>query len=306
MTDNSSYKSRSSFIAGIFDHVMFSKKDIGENIENGFFEKIIKDVDFYSDEIVVIFTCLRFEIYIFVNTDDKLRKIYDVFLKNKLKILLQEKDIIDRLTHLCSGELSEITGELQIREQVINTFESHLEEKSNLKNIFYLALKNSDLFRKSNNFYNNDNYATIALKIINDSFDKNLKSFMIIGAGMISKEFAKACNSLKDKINSIVIADIEKKKSKELARILEIKNIEIIDIQQINIFLNKVDAIFVAAGGKYKIYGYKDPLFIVDITCPPMLIMENSPRTKIITILDDNFQKKINQINNSFNLSRQK
>ena len=54
-------------IVGIFDYNMSPKKTVRENIENNFFDEIVKSVEFYSDEIVALFTCLRFEIYIYSN-----------------------------------------------------------------------------------------------------------------------------------------------------------------------------------------------------------------------------------------------
>lgn len=307
MTKSSfSHNNKSNFIAGIFDYSISSKKAIRENIENNFFDKIIKSVEIFSDEIVALFTCLRFEIYIYTTDENKLRKIQNVFLENKFKVLFGKKDIINYLTQLCSGQLSEIIGELQIKIQALNAFESQLKKRAKLREVFCAALVNADSFRKLNNFYTNENYATIAFKIINDLINTKLKGLLIVGAGMMSKEFAEACNYHKEKIDKIFIAELDKKKSKYLKNNLKIKNVEIINTQQINNILKKVDVIFVAAGGKYKIYNHSDSLLIVDITCPPMFILESCPKTKIITMYDKYYKEKIDQVNNIFKLRFQK
>jgi len=251
---------------------------------------------------------LRFEIYIYSNNKNKnqLKKIQNIFSENKFKILFGEKDIINYLTKLCSGRLSEIVGELQIKTQVINAFESQLEKRAKLRKIFQTALVDADSFRNVENFYNDENYATIAFKIINDLISTKLKGLLIVGAGMMSKEFARTCDYHKEKINKIFIAELDKKKSKNLKNSLKIKNVEIINTQQINNILRKVDVIFAAAGGKYKIYKHSDPLLIIDITCPPMFTIEDCPKTKIITMYDKDYKEKINQVNNIFKLKFKK
>ena len=296
------HSNRPNFIAGIFDYNISSKKTIRENIENNFFDEIIKSVEIYSDEVVALFTCLRFEIYIYSNNENKLRKIQNVFLENKFKVLFGKNDIINYLAQLCTGKLSEIIGELQIKIQALNAFESQLKKGAKLRKVFQTALANADSFRKLRNFYTNENYATIAFKIINDLIDTKLKGLLIVGAGMMSKEFAGTCNCHKEKIDKIFIAELNKKKSKDLKNNLQIKNVEIINTQQINNILEKVDVIFAAAGGKYKIYNHLDPLLIVDITCPPMFILENCPKTKIITMYDKDYKEKIDQVNNILKL----
>lgn len=302
MIKSNSLNDRSDFILGVFDYNISSKKTIKENLENNFFDETIKSVEIYSDEIVALFTCLRLEIYIYSNNEDKLKRIQDILLKNKFKIFLGKKDIINYLSQLCSGRLSEIIGELQIKIQAVNTFESQLKKGSKLKKVFQTALEDADLFRKSSDFYNNENYSTIAFKIINDLIDIKLKGLLIIGAGMMSKEFVEVCNYNNEKIDKIFIAELNKKKSKELKNSLKTKNVEIIDIQQINNILKKVDVVFAAAGGKHKICEHPDPLLIVDITCPPMFTLENCPKTKIITMYDKDYKEKINKVNNTFEL----
>lgn len=301
------HNNKSNFIAGIFDYNISSKKTIRENIENNFFDEIIKSVEFYSDEIIAVFTCLRFELYIYSNSESQLKKIQSIFSENNFKILFGEKDIINYLTQIYSGQLSEIIGELQIKTQVINALESQLNKKgTKLRKVFQAALVNADLFRKLENFYTSENYATIAFKIINDLINTKLKGLLIVGAGMMSKEFAKVCNYHKEKIDKIFIAELEKKKSKDLKNILEIKNVELINTQQINNVLKKIDVIFAAAGGKYTIYKHPDPLLIIDITCPPMFTMEDCPKTKIITMYDKYYKEKIAQVNNIFKLKFKK
>jgi len=296
------HNNESNFITGVFDYNISSKKTIRENIENSFFDKIIKSVEFYSDEVVAIFTCLRFEIYIYSKNKNKLREVQEIFLENRFKVLCNKKDIINYLTQLYAGKLSEIVGELQIKTQVINAFESQLNKWAKLREVFQTALISADSLRKTENFYNNESYATIAFKIINDLVGIKLKGLMIVGAGVMSKEFAKACNFYKAEIGKVFIADLNKKASKELKKILEIKDVEIINTQQINNVLKKVDVVFVAAGGKYKIYNHLDPLLVVDITCPPMFIFENCPKTKIITMYDEIYKEKIDQVNDNFKL----
>ena len=293
-------ENKSRFIVGIFNYETFPKKMIGKNIENGFFDKIIKSVEFHADEIVAFFTCLRLEIYICTSDEIKLEKIREFFLKNKFKVLCGKKNIINRITQLCSGRLSEIIGELQIETQVMDVFESQLEEKSKLKEMYKIAFKKAVSFRKEKNFYNNENYATIALKFIDDLTESKIKGLLIFGAGMISKEFVKACNYYKKEIAKFFITDIDRKKSKDLRKFLLHRNVEIINPKQINNILRNIDVIFAAAGGKYKICNYIEPLLIIDITSPPIFSLKRCPKTKIITMYDEIYKRKISQINDTF------
>lgn len=289
------------FIAGTCDYGMSSKKTIRENIRNGFFDEVVKAVEIYSDEIVALFTCLRLEIYVYSSDRDNLNKIREIFLRNKFNILLGRESIVNHLAQLCSGGLSEIIAELQIEEQVRDTFESQLEEGTNLKEVYQTALRNAVSFRKKKKFYNDENYATIALKIINDLVGGQLRGLLIVGAGMMAKEFAKACSGHKKRVSKFFIASRSRGKVKNLENILAAGDVEIVDPRRINDIVKEVGVIFAAAGGRYEICEHTEPLLIVDITCPPMFSLRNCPRTKIITMYDRVYKMEIDRVNDAFN-----
>lgn len=295
-----SESSKSNFIAGIFDYQSFSKKAIRENIENGFFDRIVSSVEFNADEIVALFTCLRLEVYIYTKDKENLDKIQKVLLDNKFKVLHNKKEIIEHLFQLASGRLSEISAELQIESQVTNAFDSQLETRAKLRKICQIALTNAASFRKKMNFYNNENYATIAFKIIEDLVNKNIKGLLIIGTGIMSKEFAKACDRDKERFDKIFIMGRDRQRAKEFKDDLMLDNAEAVTTQQMDSVIKKVDVIFAAAGGKYKIRKHIEPLLIVDITCPPIFTLKNGPKTELITMYDKTYEKKIDQVNNVF------
>lgn len=289
------------FIVGTYDYKKSSKKEIREKIRNGFFDEITKAVEIYSDEIVALFTCLRLEIYIYSSDRDNLDKIREIFLENKFGTLFGRENMVKHLTRLCSGKLSEIVAELQVTEQVADVFESQLEEGSKLEKVYQVALEKAASFRRKENFYNNENYATIASKIINDMAGGRIKGLLIVGAGMMAKEFVKTLGDYRERIDKFFIASRSRKKARALENILAANDVEIVDPQRINDVVKKVDVVFAAAGGRYKICGHAKPLFIVDITCPPMFILEDCPKTKIITMYDRVYKMEIDQVNNAFN-----
>jgi len=291
---------KSNFIVGIFDYQSFSKKAIRENIENGFFDSVVGSVEFYADEIVALFTCLRLEIYIYTRDEEKLKKIQKIFSNNKFKVLCNEKDMMEHLIQLASGKFSEINAEVQIEKQVADAFEHQLDKSARLREICKNAFKKADSFRKKNNFYNYENYATIAFKIVEDLIKKDMNRLLIVGTGIMSKEFAKACDSHKEKFDKIFIMGRDRQKAKKLKDGLSFDNIEAVTIQQMDSVIKKVDVVFAAAGGKYKIQEYSRPLLIVDITCPPMFIIDKYPKIKIITMYDKIYEKKIEQVNSVF------
>jgi len=290
------------FILGIFDYKKFSKQAVRDNIENGFFDELVKSVEFFADEIVVLFTCLRLEIYIYCRNRKELSEIKKIFLYNNLEIFLTEQEITGHLVELFSGRLSEIIAELQIEKQVNNVFRSQLGRNAKLKNVCKKSLLRAFCFRKKNNFYNKENYATIALKIIEDLTNKESRNLLIVGTGMMSMEFIKACDKEKDRFERIFIAGRDTQKAKRLKNELlsKYQDIKISSIQQINNIVKKVDVIFAAAGGKYEIFKHRNPLLIIDISCPPIFRIEDFSQTKIITIYDEIYVKKINEMNKKF------
>lgn len=291
----------SRFIAGTYNYKKFSKKEIRDNIRDGFFDEIVGAVETYSDEIVAIFTCLRLEIYIYSSDGENLDKIREVFLRNNFDILFGRKSMVNHLTQLCSGKLSEIIAELQVEGQVVDAFESQIEDGTNLKEVYQDALEKAVLFRKEKGFYNDENYATIASKIIDNLAGGQLRGLLIVGAGTMAKEFAKDWSGHKGRVDKFFIASRNRKKARILEGFLAADDVEVIDPQRINDVVKKVDVVFAAAGGRYKICGHTKPLLIVDITCPPMFILEDCPKTKIITMYDRVYKMEIDQVNDAFN-----
>lgn len=289
------------FIVGTYNYEKSSKKAIREGIRSGFFDEMVGAVETYSDEVVALFTCLRLEIYVYSSDKCNLNRIREIFLENKFDVSLGRKHVVNHLTQLCSGGLSEIIAEAQIERQVADAFEFQLEEGSNLKKAYQDALKRAKVFRKEENFYNDESYATIASKIINNLSGDHLKGLLVVGSGMMAKEFVKDWSGHKDKVNKFFIASRSRKKARALENILAADDVEVISPQRINNVAKEVDVIFAAAGGRYKICGHTKPLLIVDITCPPMFVLEDCPKTKIITMYDKVYKMEIDQVNDAFN-----
>lgn len=297
MSDN---LSESNFIAGIFDYRSFSKRAIRENIENGFFDKIVSLVEFYADEVVALFTCLRLEIYIYARGEETLKKIQKIFADNEFRVLHNKKEITEHLIQLASGNFSEINAEAQIEKQVANAFESQLDKSAELIRLFQIALRKAASFRRKNNFYNYENYATIAFRVLEDLIKEDMKRLLIVGTGMMSKEFAKVCNTHKKKFDKIFVMGRNRQKAKKFKDDLLPDNAEAVTTQQMDSVIKKVDLIFAAAGGEYKIKKWLNPLLIIDITCPPIFTLDECPKIKIITMYDKIYEEKIGQVNSTF------
>ncbi len=291
---------KSNFIAGIFDYQSFSKKAIRENIENGFFDRIASSVEFYADEIVALFTCLRFEVYVFVRDKEKIKEIRKILNDNKFRVLDNKKEITEYLVRLVSGDSSEIRAETQIEKQVTNAFESQLDQGAELMELCRATLKKAASFRKKNNFYNYENYATIAFRILGDLVKEDVKELLIVGTGIMAKEFMKACSTRKEKFDKIFIMGRDRQKAKKLKDDLSFVNAEAVTTQQMDNVINKVDVAFAAAGGKYKIKKYSKPLLIIDITCPSIFTLDECSRTKMITMYDKIYEDKIKEVNGAF------
>lgn len=291
---------KSNFIGGIFDYRSFSKKAIRENIENGFFDRIASSVEFYADEIVALFTCLRFEVYIFVRDEEKLKEIQKIFVDSKFRVLHNKKEVTEHLVQLAPGNSSEIRAETQIEKQIENAFGSQLDQGAKLMELCRVILKKAASFRRKNNFYNYENYTTIAFRILEDLIKEDAKRLLIIGTGIMAKEFIKACDAHKERFDKIFIMGRDRQKAKKLKNDLLFANVEAVTTQQMNNVINKVDVVFAAAGGKYKIKKYSKPLLIIDITCPPMFSLDGCPKIKMITTYDKIYENKIKEVNSDF------
>ena len=171
------------------EKISIQKKDL-----NNFYNYVYKNN--ITDEIVVLSTCNRFELYMYSkNADISKEKIIEFLIKkesyDKLKNKLyfyKNDDVLRHLYGVSSGIKSMIFGEKQIHDQV-NIIYNNLK-KNNIKllsNVFMSSLECSEEIRKIKDFNKCDSsISSISIDFYKNNIT-NTSKILIIGSGEMSK-----------------------------------------------------------------------------------------------------------------------
>lgn len=206
--------------------------------------KIIKELLNYCNEVVIISTCNRTELYF----DSDLKK--DTLLKKVFKTLnweeslqeycftLQEEKSVRHIMEVVCGFHSRIIGEDQILGQVRNAYMEAREMKSinsNLLRLFEETISCGKRFRSEAKLY--EIPVSIASISVSEAMKKNVKTLMVFGYGEIGKLVVKYALGHDIDLLYLVVRDPNKEYE------IEDDRVKIIDYDTSRGFVNEMDGV---------------------------------------------------------------
>lgn len=207
-------------------------------------EEYTKKLLEYFDEVVILSTCNRTEIYFngSLKEEGGLKKIFeilgwDIELKEAC-FYLEEKGAVRHLMEVVCGFHSRILGEDQILGQIKEAYFSAYKigaVKNELQRLFQEAITCGKKFRTEGKLYEIPvSSASIA---VNEAIKKGAKNIMVIGYGEVGKLVFKY--ALSNNINelNLIVRNVEKIKG------IEDKRVKVINYQEGRKIINDMDAV---------------------------------------------------------------
>lgn len=207
-------------------------------------EEYTKKLLEYFDEVVILSTCNRTEIYFngSLKEEEGLKKIFeilgwDIELKEAC-FYLEEKGAVRHLMEVVCGFHSRILGEDQILGQIKEAYFSAYKigaVKNELQRLFQEAITCGKKFRTEGKLYEIPvSSASIA---VNEAIKKGAKNIMVIGYGEVGKLVFKY--ALSNNINelNLVVRNVEKIQG------IEDKRVKVINYQEGRKIINDMDAV---------------------------------------------------------------
>lgn len=207
-------------------------------------EKYRTELLTYFDEVVILSTCNRTEIYFngSLNGEEGLKKIFEVFnwdinlLENCF--YLTEEKAVEHLMNVVCGFHSKILGEDQILGQIKDSYQQALNSKcisSELQRLFEDAISCGKKFRTKGKLYEIPvSSASIA---VNCALTKETKTFMVMGYGEVGKLVVKYI--LGSHIDKLYIVVRDKSKVSDISD----TRLRVLDFKESKEVLNDVDCI---------------------------------------------------------------
>ena len=236
-------------------------------------ENSIKKLLEYFEEVIVISTCNRTEIYFndLGCSDGVLDKIFNVLeLENYLKeyvFLAEGNDVYKHLFKVACGYHSKILGEDQILGQIKDSYDKSLKingATKELGRLFQTALTCGKRFRREAKLYEIpvSSASIVASKIVNEG----CKNVMVIGYGEVGKRVVKYLKS--HKISNIYLA------VRNIEKVKDIIGVNIININEKNNYIKNMDCIVSCTSSSEIIISlddmalYKENLLMFDMAIP--------------------------------------
>lgn len=207
-------------------------------------EEYTKKLLEYFDEVVILSTCNRTEIYFngSLKEEEGLKKIFeilgwDIELKETC-FYLEEKGAVRHLMEVVCGFHSRILGEDQILGQIKEAYFSAYKigaVKNELQRLFQEAITCGKKFRTEGKLYEIPvSSASIA---VNEAIKKGAKNIMVIGYGEVGKLVFKY--ALSNNINelNLIVRNVEKIQG------IEDKRVKVINYQEGRKIINDMDAV---------------------------------------------------------------
>ena len=227
------------------------KKDIDISIREEFSitvskkKEIIKELLKFFNEVIILNTCNRTEIYVYYDNFNKENIINIIFDTLKWDKSLQnyiffkkDKEVSKHLFELACGFHSKILGEDQILGQIRDAYKDTLSIKSPLKvlgRMFETSIACSRKFKNEARLYE---IPVSSISIVAEKFSKmNCKKIMVLGYGNIGKLAVKYL--LQNNISLIYLV-VRNKKS---ANNINDSRVKVITFKEKNKFINDVQGI---------------------------------------------------------------
>lgn len=205
---------------------------------------IIKELLNYCNEVVIISTCNRTELYFDsdLNEDKLIKKVFKTLQwedeMQEYCFLLQEEKSVRHLMEVVCGFHSKIIGEDQILGQVRNAYMEAMEIKSvhsNLQRLFEEAISCGKRFRSEAKLY--EIPVSIASIAVREAMEKNVKVLMVFGYGEIGKLVVKYALGHNIDLLYLVVRDPAKEYE------IEDERVKIIDYDIARCFVNEMDGV---------------------------------------------------------------
>lgn len=268
-------------------------------------EKYIKELLNDFEEIVIINTCNRTEIYINSNLEESgvINKIFEVFnwdiALREHCFYLEGYKTVKHLMELTSGFHSKILGEDQILGQVKNAYKQSLELKAvstKLHRLFQDAISCGKKFRTEGKLYEIPvSSASIA---VNVTLKSNAKKIMLIGYGDVGKLVAKYM--LGHEIELFIIAVRDKSKVENL----QSDRVNVMNYDEARKIINNMDCVISCTAAphlmveKHHVEEEGKELIIFDLALPRDIEKEIGSYTRVnlydiddISSIDDDNKK---------------
>lgn len=284
--------------------VLGIKKDIPLHIREKFSiksklrEKALNDLKNKLDEVVILSTCNRTEIYFnhSLEKDEVLTIIFNALGWDKSLreyiFYITEQEAIKHLFKVICGFHSKILGEDQILGQVKDAYMASLETNSvnlELQRLFQEAVTCGKKFRNEAKLYEIPvSSASIA---VNRAIKHGAKNFMVLGHGEVGKLVVK--HLLSHNVDNIIIAV----RNTDLSEYDENKNIKIVRFNTKNEYINKVDSIISCTSSphivvsKDDIYEEGKELLIFDLALPRDVSEEVNQIDRVVVYNIDEISK---------------
>ena len=274
--------------------------------------KAIKELNKVYEEVVIISTCNRTEIYIsgFLESEDEIRNIFEILDWDisllKYTFYLQGADVAKHLLEVVCGFHSKILGEDQILGQVKLAYELSLEHKAvhtKLLRLFEDAISCGKRFRTESKLY--EIPVSASSIAVNEVEKFGAKSVMVLGYGEIGGLVVKYV--LGSKFNEVFIVVRNKSKVSDLKD----ERVKVLDFNEYREVINNVDAIISCTSAPHIVIkdGYINvegkEIMLIDLALPRDIdenLSENKRVTLLDTIskLDDNNKKLRNEKMNDY------
>ncbi|AYE33545.1 glutamyl-tRNA reductase [Clostridium septicum] len=238
-------------------------------------ENYTKELLNYFDEVVIISTCNRTEIYFngSLSGEEGLKKVFEIFKwdinLSKYCFYLDEKETVKHLMEVVCGFHSRILGEDQILGQIKSAYQKSLEMgavKLELQRLFQDAITCGKRFRTEGRLYEIPvSSSSIA---VNDAINKGAKKFMVIGYGEVGTLVVKYALSHNIDSLKLVVRDITK-----IEYIDDIR-VEVMDYKHGREIINDMDCVISCTSAPHLIIEqkhikeYGDRLIIFDLAVP--------------------------------------
>jgi glutamyl-tRNA reductase len=242
----------------------------------------LKNLNEVFDEVVILSTCNRTEIYFTTELQEKVAidhifqiLNWDINLMEDT-FIVSDKQAVQHIMKVSCGFHSKILGEDQILGQIKNAYEEAVDMgtvKSELQKLFQIAIGCGKEFRRVCQLYKIPvSAASIAVK---DSIDRQIKSYMIIGYGEIGKLAVKyALDSKFTEKIYIVVRDIKKIEDDPIIK--DNNNIKVLNYEEKTCFYEEVQAVISCTSAPHSVVKKSEfhglylnkPLIIYDLAVP--------------------------------------